>query len=59
MDTPTDDIIQASANNSVFIAVNGLSAEFLCSKLHYSLGFMSADGAAKATITNMSVSLNV
>ena len=57
MDTPSDDFFRASANNSVYISVNGLSAEFMCDHLHYNLGFMSADGSAKATISNMSVSL--
>ena len=44
MDTPQDDVLKAAANNSIHISVNGLSAEFLCSHLHYSLGFMAADG---------------
>jgi len=59
MDTPNDDFIKPVGNNSLYIAVNGLSAEFMCDQLHYSLGFMSADGSAKATIANMSVSLYV
>ena len=31
----------------------------MCRQLHYKVGFMPADGAAKATIANMSVSLKV
>ena len=57
MDTPTNDILEAAHNNSIQITVNGLGAEFACEHLHYDLGFMAADGSAKATIANMSVSL--
>ena len=58
-DSPTDDILRAATNNSIQITVNGLGAEFQCNQLHYNLGFMSADGAAQATIANMSVSVQV
>jgi len=59
MDTPYNDVLRAASNNSIQIAVNGLSAEFMCNHLHYNLGFMAAEGSAKATIANMSVSLEV